>query len=146
MGTAKASAARREVSIELNGNPYTVRELDLRAYADMENFVRSQHIKAYRDSVGGNLTHIVDPEIAEATVMKMVKASYTPEELGEAMGSPVAVEFVAYLALRHNPDVTLENIGSIVDADNISIVNRIIEGMGEDEGVNPPEEKEAEAP
>ena len=94
------NAARHEVEIELKGKTYTIRELDLKAYGDMENHLRSQHIKAYREAAVG-----VDQALVEETVVKLVKASYSDEELAEGMSSPTSLEYVAYLALRDNPDV-----------------------------------------
>lgn len=120
--------ARREVEIILKDKPYTVRELDIRAYGDCENFVKSNHIRLYRENSAG-----VDPDKVEDTVAKMIKSSYAPEELAAAMAAPSASEYVAYLSLRHNPGVTRESMADIVDMANIAEVNRIIAALQEDE-------------
>lgn len=141
MGTA-GNAERKEIEITLNGKRYTIRGLDLKAYGDAENFIRSNHIKAYRDSAKG-----VDPALVEQTVTTMVRAAYSPEELGECMAAPSMSEYVAYLSLRHNPGVTRASIGKIVDLSNVAKVNGIISALqrgdeagaeGEDEVENPP--------
>lgn len=132
------SAARREIEIELKGKTYTVRELDLAAYGEAENWVKSEHIRLYRENSVG-----VDPDKVEETVSKMIKSSYTPEELGAAVAAPSAAEFVAYLSLRHNPGITRETIGDIVDLDNIGFLNIVIQSLQEDEiPVDPPPENQ----
>lgn len=138
MGTSNSN--RREIEITLNGKPYTVRELDLKAYGDAENFIRSNHIKIYRESARDT-----DPKLREEIVSKMIREPYTPEELGAAMAAPSASEYVAYLSLRHNVGVTRESIASLVNMDNISEINSSIALLqadddqdGEDDAGNPP--------
>lgn len=135
---SKDSVTRREIEIELKGKKYTIRELRLKEYGDAENFIRSMHVDLYRNSAEG-----VDPDKIEETVAKMIRAPYTPEELGEIMASPSCSEFVVYLSLRHNEGVTRENISEIVDLTNVSEVNEIIQALqGEDEDESPPETAE----
>lgn len=134
MGTSNVT--RREIELTLNGKPYTVRELDLKAYGDAENFIRSNHIKLYRESATET-----DPKLREEIVSKMIREPYTPEELGAAMAAPSASEYVAYLSLRHNAGVTREGMSAIITLDNIGEVNTAIsELQGDDEDVNPPPE------
>lgn len=124
------------MEITLNGKSYTIRELDLKAYGDAENYIRSNHIKLYRESAGET-----DPKLREEIVSKMIREPYSPEELGAAMAAPSASEYVAYLSLRHNVGVTRESMSTIVTMDNIGEVNAAIsELQGDDEDENPPPE------
>lgn len=136
---------RREVEITLKGKLYTIRELDLKAYGDAENYIRSNHIQIYRESAKDT-----DPKLREEIVSKMIRESYTPEELGAAMAAPSASEYVAYLSLRHNTGVTRESIAAIVDMGNISEVNSSIAALqsdgdqdDEDNSGNPPEKEQS---
>lgn len=149
MGTTE-SAERREIEVELRGKNYTIRELDMKAYGDMENFIKSRNVRIYRENSEG-----VDPELVEASVMKILRSTYTPEELGDEMSTPGCLEYVAYLALRHNPGVTRESVSEIADIDNIQEITTALQGIGGDDDPkdeaqegdpeNPPETEEINA-
>lgn len=132
------SAGRREIGIEIGDKTYTVREFDLDAYGQLENFVKTKHARIYRESAVG-----VDPDRVDKAVMKIIKTSFTPEELGEEMEATDCVIFVAYQGMKHNPGMTFETFIETVDTSDISRIGDIMNAMGEDE--NPPE-TEAESP
>ena len=134
------SAGRREIGIELNGKKYTIRELDLDAYGEIENFVKTKHVRLYRESARG-----VDPDKVEEMAIKIIKTSLSPEELGEQTSTIDCLLFSAYLGLKHNEGVTREKINEIVDMSNLDEVTNALEGMGEEDDENPPE-AETESP
>lgn len=134
------SAGRREIEIEIGDKTYTVRELDLNAYGEIENFVKTKHARLYRESAVG-----VDPDRVDKAVMKIIKTSYTPEELGEEMSATDCVVFVAYQGMKHNPGMTFAAFIETLDMSDIGRIGEIIDAMGDDDEVNPPE-TEMESP
>jgi hypothetical protein len=134
------SADRREIGIEIGDKTYTVRELDLDAYGAIENFIKTKYAKLFRESAGDMPTEEVNEE-----VMKIIKTSYTPEELGEEMDATDCVVFMAYQGMKHNEGMTYENFIGTVGMSDIGTIGDIINSMGEDEEVNPPE-PETESP
>jgi hypothetical protein len=134
------SGARREIEIEISGKKYTVRELDLDAYGEIENFVKTKRARMYRESAAG-----MDPDRVDGKVMEIIKSNITPEELGEETSATDCVAFAAYLSMRHNPGITRENFGEVVGMDDIGRIGDIIDSMGEDgeaageDDENPPE-------
>ncbi len=137
MGTTNAT--RGKVDIELKGQPYTVLELDLEELGDVENFVKSKYAKLYRQSAEG-----VDPEVREKRVMEILRTSYTAEELNAEMIAYDVLYYVCYLVLRHNPGVTRESMGGLVDQSNIQIITTAMESFSPEgeETENPPKEAE----
>jgi hypothetical protein len=128
------SAGRREIGIEIEGVTYTVRELDLHAYGLIENFLKTKRAKLYRESSVG-----MDPGTVNEMVMKIIKTDISAEELGAEATSIDCVVYTAYLSMKHNPGITRENFGEIVSMDDINRIGDIIDSMGEDDDVNPPE-------
>lgn len=142
MGKTGSNAARREMPIELKGKKYTVRELDLDAYGEIENFVRAKYARLFRQSAIG-----MKPKDVNTEVMKIIRLRFTPEELGEEMSAADCIAFVGYLAIRHNPGITLENVYDILDQSNLGEVSDLVDAMSgedapddeaEDDDVNPP--------
>ena len=127
------NAARGKVEIELKGKKYTLLELDLDEYGEMENFIKSKYARLYRQSADD-----VEPEEREAMVIKILKTPYTPEELAQEMNAVDCVSYAAYLMLRHNSGVTRESVKALVDQSTISVIRTAIDSFGEDEE-SPPE-------
>lgn len=134
------SGGRREIGIEIKGKEYTVREFDLDVYGDAENFVKAKYARLFRESAGK-----MSPKKVNEEVMKILRTSYTADELAEEMSATDCVVFVAYLAMRHNPGMTFEIFCKTVEMSDVATIGDIIDGMGDDDEVNPPE-KEAESP
>lgn len=139
MGTT-GNAGRRELPVELKGKKVTVRELDLKAYGEIENFVKAKHARLFRLTAIG-----MKPKEINKEIMKIIKSSFTPEELANEMSASDCVFFMAYLAIRHNKGVTEENVGDILDISNLNDVTSLVDAMSDDKEseVNPPEGDQA---
>lgn len=138
MGTTKAT--RGKVEITLKDKAYTLLELDLEELGDVENFVKSKYAKLYRQSAEG-----VDPEQVEKRVLEILMTSYTTDELNKEMTAYDVLYYVVYLMLKHNPGVTRESMGGIVDQSNIGLLNTAMESFQseEEDSENPPPQAEA---
>lgn len=138
MGTTKAT--RGKVEITLKDKAYTLLELDLEELGDVENFVKSKYAKLYRQSAEG-----VDPEQVEKRVLEILMTSYTTDELNKEMTAYDVLYYVVYLMLKHNPGVTRESMGGIVDQSNIGLLITAMESFQseEEDSENPPPQAEA---
>lgn len=138
MGTTKATRGR--VEITLKDKAYTLLELDLEELGDTENFVKSKYAKLYRQSAEG-----VDPEQVEKRVLEILKTAYTTDELNKEMTAYDVLYYVIYLMLKHNPGVTRESMGGLVDKSNIGMLVTAMESFQseEEDSENPPPQAEA---
>lgn len=138
MGTTKAT--RGKVEVTLKDKAYTLLELDLEELGDVENFVKSKYAKLYRQSAEG-----VDPEQVEKRVLEILKTSYTTDELNKEMTAYDVLYYVVYLMLKHNPGITRESMGGIVDQSNIGLLVTAMESFQseEEESENPLPQAEA---
>lgn len=135
------NAARREMPIKINGRKLTVREIDLDAYGRIENFIKAKYARLFRESAVGMKLKDINKE-----VMNIIRSSFTTEELQQEMNMPDCIFFVAYLAMEHNPGITLENVGDLLDLSNIGKVSELVNAMAVDEAdddVNPPKATQA---
>lgn len=138
MGTTKGNAERGSVQVELQGKSYIVLALDLKELGDIENFIKSKYARLYRASADG-----MDPKEREAGVREILRTKYTPDELNEEMSAYDIVHYVAYLSLRSNPGVTLENMDKIVNQGNLEILTSAMNSFGVDDENPPPVAKES---
>lgn len=138
MGAAKAT--RGKVEITLKDKAYTLLELDLEELGDVENFVKSKYAKLYRQSAEG-----VDPEQVEKRVLEILKTSYTTDELNKEMTAYDVLYYTIYLMLKHNPGVTRESMGGLVDKSNVGMIVTAMESFQseEEDSENPPPQAEA---
>lgn len=134
------SGARREIGIEIGGKTYTVRELDLDGYGEVENFVKTKRARLFRESAGN-----MPPKKVNEEVVKIIRTNITGKELGEESQAIDCGLFIAYLAMRHNQGITRENIAGIVGMETAQRVSDILDAMEDDDEVNPPE-AETESP
>lgn len=136
------NAARREMPVVLKGKKFTVRALDLDAYGEIENFIKAKNARLFRQSAVG-----MKPKEINIEVMKIIRSSFTPEELAEELKATDCSIFTAYLSIRHNPGITADNYGDVLDRDNISEVRGLLEAVSGDEAegddVNPPKADKA---
>lgn len=132
-----SNAERGSVEIELMGKKYTVLELCLKDLADIENFVKTKYARLYRETAVG-----LKQKDIEKSVKEILKTRYTPEEIGEEMESYDVQHYMVYVALRHNPGVTLEALDDIIGKEGALLVVNVLNSftdVGEDEK-NPPQE------
>lgn len=130
------NAERGSTEIELRGKKYTVLELDLRELGDIANFIKSKYARLYRASAEG-----MKPKEREAAVREILRTKYTPDELNEEMSEFDVVHYVAFLSLRNNPGVTMENIDKILNQGNLDILVTAMNSFG-DVTINPPKVEE----
>jgi len=131
MGATPGNTERRTVDIPILGGTYTVKELTLGAQGEIENFIRSKYMRLYRESAIG-----MDPDEIHKRVMEILRADISIEELKDQMDTADCQLFVAYIAIRDNPDITLQNYQDILDADAVVAISDAVGGMSDDD-VNP---------
>lgn len=134
MGTTPGSAARREVTVTIRDKNYTVKELTLGNYGEIENFIKSKYVRLYRESAVG-----LDPDEIHKRVMEILRTDVDPDELTDQMDATDTKLFVAYLAVRDNTEITLENYQELLDTDEVNIIAEAVNGLGSDEE-NAPDE------
>jgi len=132
-GTTAGDTIRREIEVEIKGQIYTARELKLKEYGEIENFIKSKLAKQYREVAEGS-----DPDAVDAMTMKILKTPLEPEELGEQIQAIDAQGLVVFLALRHNPGMTRQYFNELVDMENFAEIAELVENISD---ANPPEEE-----
>lgn len=142
MGTTPGSAARREVEVQLRGKTFVVKELTLANYGEIENFIKSKYTRLYRESSAG-----FDPDETHKRIMEILKTDISTEELTDQMDATDVGMFVAYLAIRDNAGIELENYQEQLDTDEVNIIAEAVNGLASDDESTPDvEESEVNPP
>lgn len=127
-------AARKSVDVVLRGDNYTVRELTLDDYGEIENFLRTKYVRLYREFSSG-----IDPDELHKRTMEILRRDISVEELQEQMDSTDVSLFAAYLTIRDNPGMTFDKARELLDTDTITIVSEAVDGLsGGEEEADPP--------
>lgn len=135
MGTTPGSAARREVTVSIRDKNYTVKEITLGNYGEVENFIKSKYVRLYRESAAGS-----DPDETHKRIMEILRTDVDSDELTDQMDATDVKLFVAYLAVRDNADITLANYEDMLDTDEVNIIAEAVNGLASDEETAPDEE------
>lgn len=135
MGTTPGSAARREVTVTIRDKNYTVKELTLGNYGEVENFIKSKYVRLYRGSALD-----LDPDEIHKRVMEILRTDVDSDELMDQFDATDTKVFIAYLAVRDNTEITLENYQELLDTDEVNIIAEAVNGLASDEENAPDEE------
>lgn len=131
MGSTPGNTGRRSAIVNIKGVDYTVHELLIDDYGEIENFIKTKYVRLYRESAAG-----LDPDEIHKRVMEILKTDISAEELQEQMDSTDCQLFVGYLAMRGS-GITLEASRQILDADALNLVSEAVNAMGDDNDGNP---------
>jgi len=115
-------------TVEIRGKEYKVSPLDIDDLAEFETIVKMERNKAlFRSLEGSGLKDAVIAEAIGATVARPISLS----EIDKNMSSMVGVRFLFWSALRRNhPELKLEEMGKLIDLDNLKEVSKIVSGLG----------------
>lgn len=128
------NTARRTTVVNISGTDYTVKELLLDHYGEIEDFVKTKYVKLYRESAVG-----LDPDEIHKRVMEILKSDVGIEELKEQMKSAPVQLFTAYIAIRDNPGITLEICKDLLDSEAVDRISEAVNALGDDGDENPPQ-------
>ena len=132
MGSTPGSASRKSVEIELKGKKYTVLEPNINELAMFESYVRSSRLALYLDAAKN-----IDSKERQEMVQAILKTPIEGEDIQAELQSLDGMRYMLFLVMRHNPGITHESMGDLIDLSNLKEVSSILDGFGEEE-TNPP--------
>jgi hypothetical protein len=119
--------AGRPTTATIKGKEYKLSVLTIDDLADFEKRVKDERLEK---AIGSLQKAKVDPETIAKAAENMLNKELTIEQLQEAMGTVSGTRYLLWCALKQNHDVKLENMGDLVDLDNIDDVTGIIQNLG----------------
>lgn len=127
------------ISVEIKGKTYDLAILNLKDLAEFEGYIRSQRLKQFLSASNG-----LDPLEKRGMVTSILQMAISEDEVVAEMGSISGACFLLYRALRHNPGIELDNMGDLVDLQNLPEITAILQAIGA-RGLPPTEESEENA-
>jgi len=127
--------ARNEIDVTLKGKKYSIREPNIDELTMFENRVKSDRLKMFMAASG-------DIELKDRIrmVADILKEPMSANDIQAELTTLSGVRYMLYLVMRHNPDITEDDMGSIVDLSNLAEVSAILDGLGADDSSEVPEE------
>jgi len=119
--------AGRPTMADIKGKEYKLSVLTIDDLADFEKRVKRERLQ---NAIKSLQEAGVDPEAISKTAESMSSKELNPGEIQVAMSTVSGTRYLLFCALKRNHDVKLENMGELVDLDNIDEMNKIIEDLG----------------
>jgi len=114
------------IKIEIRGKEYELSVLTIDDLAEFESYIKSQRLRSFLEATEG-----LDEKIRIEGISKITSMHLTPEEMTEEMRSISGTRFFLWCSLRKkNPDIKLEEMGKLVDLDNLGEITTIINSIG----------------
>jgi len=124
MGTSQAR--RRTIEYDIKGEPYTLTEFSAKDLADFEDFVLNRRVKQIRDMSEG-----MDESERFRAMGEMIKGGMQGLEVLDEMRTMSGIVFLLHKSLSYqHPDLTIDDVGLLLDLTNSTELSRVLENMG----------------
>lgn len=124
MGTAKAR--RRTLKYDIKGEEYTLTEFSAKDLADFEDYVLERRVRQIREFSEG-----MDEAERLTAMTSLIKAGLQDMEVLDEMGTMSGIVFLLHKSMSyHHPDLTIDEVGSMLDLSNATEISAIIQSLG----------------
>ena len=142
MGTAEAR--RRTIKHDIKGESYTLTEFSAKDLADFEDFIIERRVRQIRSMSEG-----MDETARLKAMTDLIKNGLQDMEVLDEMGTMSGIVFLLHKSISyHHSDLTLDDVGLMLDLSNATEISAIIQSLGAETGTDdldpqtPPEEAE----
>ena len=126
MNDSLADAAGKGLTINIKGKEYELSILTIDDLAEFEKYIKSERLGMFL-KIGKDL----DSKSRAEAIAAVTSEHLTTKDLAEEMQSMTGTRFFLWRALLHKqPKFKLEEMGKLVDLDNLNEVSTMVQDIG----------------